>query len=56
MVQVQDRLELIDIELLLKKCFLGECELGSFLLDKAKNSTFSLDDHFKLKDLVKSTL
>lgn len=52
MIGEQSRQELIDLKLLLKKCFLAECELGNFLLDKANMRTFSIDDHFKLKDLV----
>jgi hypothetical protein len=52
MVQEQSHQELIDLKILLKECFIAECELGSFLLDKAnvaKVTEFSVDDHFKLK-------
>jgi hypothetical protein len=51
MTEEQNHQELVDLKVLLKECFIAECELGSFLLDKAKATDFSVDDHFKLKHL-----
>jgi hypothetical protein len=51
MVWGQRHQELIDLKVLLKECFIAECELASFLLDKAKAAEFSIDDSFRLKEL-----
>lgn len=52
MTQVQNRQELIDLKILLKKCCIAESELACFLLDKASATDLPIDDTFKLKWLT----
>jgi hypothetical protein len=52
MTQEQSHQELIDLKVLLKECFIAECDLASFLLDKAKATELPIDDTFRLKHLV----
>jgi hypothetical protein len=51
-VQGQSRQQEIDLKLLLKKCFIAECNLADFLLDKATNIGLSIEDILKMKDLT----
>lgn len=54
MVQEQSHQELIDLKVLLKKCFIAEAELAGFLLEKTRTKTIglSIDEVFVMKRLT----
>ena len=43
---------MVDLRILLSKCFIAEADLGCFLLEKAKLMELNTDDTFKLKHLT----
>jgi hypothetical protein len=54
MVQEQSRQELINLKILLQKCFIAEAELASFLLQKTRtcSAVLSADELFNMKHLT----